>query len=585
MRFSTDRPNRQLPCRIIAKLILVLVAAAGAESLEANELKFDDLPKSSFGDSTLYVPNGYGGLNWTNFLYLDVTTITEPSGFQNADVSPSSVAGDAFGDQAKVSGSPFTFDSAYFTGGWRDGLQVSVNGYLNGRLVDSKSFTVDTSGPTLETFDWPDVDTVTFFPFGGTPNPKFNGGIAIFAMDNFKYAPVPEPSSLALLSLGAIGLLRYRLHRVQRKLPAIIAAIALLPASLARADVFHMPTGQTSLQFVTVGDPGNLADSASHSGVGTNTSPGTGLGAVGYKYSIGVYDVTAAQYTAFLNAVARTDTYGLYSLSMSGGFASCGISRLGLSGSYSYATINDSNYPVNYVSWGSAARFCNWLQNGQPVGNEGNGTTETGAYNMQGAVDDTYLSLVASPAHTGSGAAKYFIPSENEWYKAAYYKSGGTNAGYWSYPTQSNAPPINTLPDTGNHANFFDNFQTGTGGYTDPTNYLTPVGDFNLTPGPYGTFDQGGDLFQWNETLIGGSYRGARGGSFYGYFDFHALSSSARYMDHPSPQPYGSGIRVASSVAVPEPGSLALLIAGGLIGSALIWHRRMYCRATFKPTS
>ena len=35
-------------------------------------------------------------------------------------------------------------------------------------------------------------------------------------------------------------------------------------------------------------------------------------GSVGYNYNIGKYEVTAGQYTEFLNAVARTDTYGLY---------------------------------------------------------------------------------------------------------------------------------------------------------------------------------------------------------------------------------------------------------------------------------
>ena len=74
------------------------------------------------------------------------------------------------------------------------------------------------------------------------------------------------------------------------------------------------------------------------------------------------------------------------------------------------------------------------------------------------------------------------------------------------------------MPDTGNHANFYDIGGTGNHSYTDPVNYLTEVGAFSASPGPYGTFDMGGDVSQWNETVFTGfgqSYRGSDGGSFW----------------------------------------------------------------------
>src|SRR5580704_9915649 len=95
----------------------------------------------------------------------------------------------------------------------------------------------------------------------------------------------------------------------------VMTAMVALPAA-ANANVFQLPAGQMSLQFVPVGDPGNAPDS-------------NGLGSVSYTYQMGTYDVTLAQYTAFLNAVAKTDTYGLYNDFMGVSYATQGISRSG----------------------------------------------------------------------------------------------------------------------------------------------------------------------------------------------------------------------------------------------------------------
>jgi len=182
-----------------------------------------------------------------------------------------------------------------------------------------------------------------------------------------------------------------------KNLSIILIVAALQSGVLLRADVFNMGgtrdpitgtwTGLASLDMVPVGDAGNAAD------------PTTGSGSVPYVYQMGKYDVTAGQYTAFLNAVATTDTYGLYSLGMavvgtsSGGFCGCGIVRSGSSGSYTYAVATASqNFPVNSVSWGDATRFSNWLQNGQPTsGVENASTTENGAYTLNGATSDSAL--------------------------------------------------------------------------------------------------------------------------------------------------------------------------------------------------
>jgi formylglycine-generating enzyme len=307
-------------------------------------------------------------------------------------------------------------------------------------------------------------------------------------------------------------------------LTAIVACLVL--GSTASATIITM---------VTVGDADNQADSS-------------GYGAVSYTYNIGKYEVTAGQYAEFLNAVATTDTHLLYHANMANTSYGSGITRSGSSGSFTYAV--DQAFvdrPVNYVSWYDAARFTNWLTSGN---------TESGVYNT---------TTWAADREAVSGTA-YYIPTEDEWYKAAYYKGGATNAAYWLYPTQSDNPPGRDLnDDSGNNANYY-----GTPYPIQSPYYATVVGQFQNSGSPYGTFDQGGNVWEWNEALISSS-RGLRGGSFNGGSGY--LASSYRNNGPPTFEYYGLGFRVASSAAVPEPGSLIIWACGGL-GALLLRRRR-----------
>lgn len=202
------------------------------------------------------------------------------------------------------------------------------------------------------------------------------------------------------------------------------------------------------LAFVHVGDAGNLAD--------TN-----GFGAVSYEFRIMKFEWTNADYVEFLNAVDPDgiNPNAIYSASM-GSNDRGGISfSPGASVGAKYATkTNFGDKPVNFVSWFDAARVANWLQNGaQSYGSSdasASAPQNVGAYSL-------------GTATTGSAVAKnigalYWLPNEDEWYKAAYYKGGSTNAGYWTYGTQSDSTPFQvfanpagdgTAGPTGNFAN------------------------------------------------------------------------------------------------------------------------------------
>ncbi|MCC7476265.1 MAG: SUMF1/EgtB/PvdO family nonheme iron enzyme [Pirellulales bacterium] len=305
--------------------------------------------------------------------------------------------------------------------------------------------------------------------------------------------------------------------------------------------VFISSAQAVTIDMVPVGNAGNAPDTRYES---------SGYGAVATAYQIGKYEVTAGQYTEFLNAVADADPNGLYNTSMFSSSFGAKIQRSGSSPNYSYSVAADwADRPVNYVSFWDAARFANWLHNGQPTGAQGPGTTEDGAY----------INVGNQTTFARQPGAKFFIPTEDEWYKAAYHdKNAGLAATYFDYPTGTNAVPGNDISEAtnaGNNANYYF------GGYLIGSPYYRTVfGEFELSDSPYGTFDQGGNVWEWNETKVASSSRGVRGGSF-------ALSNflHASYRSSPDPtyEVDNVGFRVAS--LIPEPGSITLCMAGVLM--------------------
>jgi len=308
-------------------------------------------------------------------------------------------------------------------------------------------------------------------------------------------------------------------------LPRLATALALATAMLA-----PLAASAVVIDWVTVGAPGNAADTDPVCGP-WSASP---CGAVAAPYKIGKYEVTNAQYAEFLNAVAVTDANGLYNTSMGSDATFGGISQSGSSGSYSYAVKPGfESKPVTFVSFWDAARFSNWLQNGQPAGLQTSLTTEDGAYTLTPAA-------IAANSVLRNPTASVFLPSENEWYKAAYYDpiAGGL---YYDYPTGTNAIIGCVAPgsDTGNSANCWP--------ATSPSGALTDVGAYSLSDSPSGTFDQGGNLYEWHEQIKLGSYRGFRGGAW-GY-SAGSLAAGVSHYNSPTYVNFTIGFRVAS---IPE---------------------------------
>jgi formylglycine-generating enzyme required for sulfatase activity len=274
--------------------------------------------------------------------------------------------------------------------------------------------------------------------------------------------------------------------------------------------VITSASASVTMDWVNVGNPGNAADS-------------TGYGAVAYAYKIGKYEVTNAQYGEFLNNKGASNSSGIYNSVM------LGITQSGGPGTFSYS-VNPTlaNHPVVCVSWFDSARFANWLMNGQ-----GSGDMETGAYTLNGAM---------SGVITANIGALVYIPNENEWYKAAYYSAASAN--YSLYPDGQNTISIS-------NANYGLSSQA-----------TSPVGNYP-SASAYGTFDQGGNVWEWNDGA-GSSAHTWRGGSSMSS-ESH-LESSFYLNVSPGNENSTVGFRVAGVEAIPEPTSMLLtMFAGGVM--------------------
>lgn len=337
--------------------------------------------------------------------------------------------------------------------------------------------------------------------------------------------------------------------------PFFLLCVSFLFAPLAAT------AAPITIDTVPVGNAGNAPDPSD----GDQFTAGVqNFGAVAYAYRIGKTEVTNAQYAEFLNAKAASDPLFLYSTDMESK-AHGGITRSGVIGSYTYSVKpNMGDKPVNFVSWYDSIRFANWLHNGQ-----GTGDTETGAYTLLGGTPtpSNGNSIIRNPSAT------WFLPSEDEWYKSAYHQpaaEGGDADSYWLYPTASNsAPTVATADLVGNISNPGANVANYLSGadWNSQNGNVTTVGSAGpLSESFYGTSDQGGNVFEWNEALISGSFRGLRGGSW--YLVTSNLQSSVRYDNDPTGVDSAPiGFRVAT---VPEPSNAVL----GIIGCAVLWVLR-----------
>jgi sulfatase modifying factor 1 len=140
------------------------------------------------------------------------------------------------------------------------------------------------------------------------------------------------------------------MHIPHMKHNTVASLLMMLAAGSAAAAI--------NINYAPIVNPSNAADPAI----------GTRYGAAAYDYQIAKNETTITNYAAFLNAAAKTDTYGFFNGNLGTNANFSGIQRIGTTGDYSYTVLGSGNRPITYVSWFDAARFANWLHNGQASG-------------------------------------------------------------------------------------------------------------------------------------------------------------------------------------------------------------------------
>ena len=318
---------------------------------------------------------------------------------------------------------------------------------------------------------------------------------------------------------------------------AVVGVLAFVAATLS-ASAFGV-----TINYQTIGNAGNAANAV------------TGRGSVATAFRMQKNEVTNTQYAEFLNSQGKSNTNGIYSSLMGSDSANGGISQSGSTGNFTYSVkSNMASRPVNYVSWFSAARFVNWLNNGQLT----SASTETGAYTLANATTGN--------TKVRNSGANTFLPSQNEWEKAGYFT--GTGSVYTLYPTNSNTLPTASLSNGTNVANF-----------NSVTTTLLNAGTYASTASFYGIQDMSGNASEWIEMTVASSTPLIMGGGFTSAtLGMKSSSDSIGGLAKTSTMANSAnGFRVAAApVAVPEPETIALAAMGiaSLVGMELVQRNR-----------
>ena len=256
--------------------------------------------------------------------------------------------------------------------------------------------------------------------------------------------------------------------------------VSILVACVAGVAAAQQPPPDFGHNFVTIGDVGN----SGYDREDLFERDTIGRGGVGYEYRIAKTEVTTAQWAEFMNAVESAGGTGAaFQPFFWGGFND---------GTKWQVTDGLGNNPLGGVSWRDAAIYCNWLHNDKS-------TTDldafrSGVYDVASFTDQPGSNVLVNDQDARSPGAKFWIPSFDEWLKAAHWdpdKDGPGQGGWWLYNNGSDTQPTIGLPGEGETAAGLD-FPFG-------EEFRIPLEAYPDTQTPWGLLDTSGGGVEWNE--------------------------------------------------------------------------------------
>ena len=352
---------------------------------------------------------------------------------------------------------------------------------------------------------------------------------------------------------------RMGLRNPQARVTALGGAALCFFVFSAQADIDPV----SGIDMVTIGAAGN----APWPGNGMPPHRADGRGAVNYEYRIGRYEVASGQWVEFFNAALDRpvgDTLPhVLAPTFWGGIPTTPNNPGNPNARRFTTTPQSAALPAGNISWRMAAMYCNWLHNGKAANREaflsGAYDVSTFTYNIDGTFNDQ---LIRSPG------ARYFIPSWDEWLKAAHYdptkqNPDGTTGGWWLYSNSSDQPFIAGPPGVGT-ANFgWDEFD-----YPGQSPFAVPLGAYTGVTSPWGLYDVAGAAAEWTEEprfrIDIPDFPSDR------FYDGSYWTGSAALVDQvnqlsggafPSLSTYDLGFRIAASIPSPAGWGVALGLA------------------------